>query len=80
MEVILLQDVEKLGLRGDVVDVARGYARNYLLPRRSPRRRRRHASRRSQRSTPSARSTRRARAEQAEEIAERSARPCSASR
>ena len=34
MDVILLQDVETLGLRGDVVDVARGYARNYLLPRR----------------------------------------------
>ena len=34
MKLILLQDVEKLGLRGDVVDVARGYARNYLLPRR----------------------------------------------
>jgi large subunit ribosomal protein L9 len=34
VEVILLADVEKLGLRGDVVDVARGYARNYLLPRR----------------------------------------------
>jgi large subunit ribosomal protein L9 len=34
MQVILLKDVEKLGLRGDVVDVARGYARNYLLPRR----------------------------------------------
>jgi large subunit ribosomal protein L9 len=34
MEVILLQDVEKLGVRGDVVVVARGYARNYLLPRR----------------------------------------------
>jgi len=34
MEVILLHDVEKLGLRGEVVDVARGYARNYLLPRR----------------------------------------------
>lgn len=33
MEVILLQDVERLGLRGQVVDVARGYARNYLLPR-----------------------------------------------
>ena len=33
MEVILLADVEKVGLRGDVVDVARGYARNYLLPR-----------------------------------------------
>jgi large subunit ribosomal protein L9 len=34
MQIILLQDVEKVGLRGDVVDVARGYARNYLLPRR----------------------------------------------
>lgn len=34
MEIILTEDVEKLGLRGDVVDVARGYARNYLLPRR----------------------------------------------
>jgi large subunit ribosomal protein L9 len=34
MEVILLQDVEKLGLRGEVVDVARGSARNFLLPRR----------------------------------------------
>ena len=33
MQVILRQDVEKLGLRGDVVNVARGYARNYLLPR-----------------------------------------------
>ena len=33
MEVILLRDVEKLGLRGDVVDVARGYARNFLIPR-----------------------------------------------
>lgn len=34
VEIILIEDVEKLGLRGDVVDVARGYARNYLLPRR----------------------------------------------
>jgi large subunit ribosomal protein L9 len=34
MDVILLQDVEKIGLRGEVVSVARGYARNYLLPRR----------------------------------------------
>ena len=34
MDVILLQDVEKVGLRGDVVSVARGFARNYLLPRR----------------------------------------------
>ena len=34
MEVILLADVEKVGLRGEVVDVARGYARNFLLPRR----------------------------------------------
>ena len=34
MEVILLKDVEKVGLRGEVVNVARGYARNFLLPRR----------------------------------------------
>jgi large subunit ribosomal protein L9 len=34
VQVILLSDVEKLGLRGDVVDVKRGYARNFLLPRR----------------------------------------------
>jgi large subunit ribosomal protein L9 len=33
MEVILRSDVDKLGLKGDVVDVKRGYARNYLLPR-----------------------------------------------
>jgi large subunit ribosomal protein L9 len=33
MQIILLKDVENLGLRGDVVDVARGYARNFLLPR-----------------------------------------------
>jgi large subunit ribosomal protein L9 len=33
-QVILLQDVDKVGLRGDVVSVARGFARNYLLPRR----------------------------------------------
>jgi len=33
MNVILLKDVEKVGLRGDVVSVARGYARNFLFPR-----------------------------------------------
>jgi large subunit ribosomal protein L9 len=33
LDVILRNDVEKLGLRGDVVTVADGYARNYLLPR-----------------------------------------------
>jgi large subunit ribosomal protein L9 len=33
VEVVLRADVEKLGLRGEVVNVARGYARNYLLPR-----------------------------------------------
>jgi len=33
MEVILLRDVDKVGLRGEVVNVARGYARNFLLPR-----------------------------------------------
>ena len=33
MQVILLKDVDKVGLRGEVVNVARGYARNFLLPR-----------------------------------------------
>ena len=33
MEVILFSDVEKVGLRGEVVNVARGYARNFLVPR-----------------------------------------------
>ncbi|SRR6266542_5909421 len=33
MQVILLNDVDKVGLRGEVVDVARGYARNFLVPR-----------------------------------------------
>src|SRR4051812_27770072 len=33
MEVILREHVEHLGQRGDVVKVAAGYARNYLLPR-----------------------------------------------
>ncbi|HVS85750.1 MAG TPA: 50S ribosomal protein L9 [Gaiellaceae bacterium] len=33
MDVILTKDVEHVGLRGDVVSVARGYARNFLLPR-----------------------------------------------
>ena len=34
MEVILKEDVAKLGSRGDVVKVAEGYGRNFLLPRR----------------------------------------------
>jgi large subunit ribosomal protein L9 len=34
MEVILREHVDNLGRRGDVVKVAAGYARNYLLPRR----------------------------------------------
>jgi large subunit ribosomal protein L9 len=33
MEVILREHVDKLGRRGDLVKVADGYARNYLLPR-----------------------------------------------
>ena len=33
MQVVLRQDVDNLGLRGEVVNVARGYARNFLLPR-----------------------------------------------
>jgi large subunit ribosomal protein L9 len=34
MEVILREDVDKLGARGEMVKVAAGYARNFLLPRR----------------------------------------------
>jgi large subunit ribosomal protein L9 len=34
MEVILREDIEKLGHRGQVVKVAQGYARNFLLPKR----------------------------------------------
>jgi len=34
MEVILREDIEKLGNRGEVVKVAAGYARNFLIPKR----------------------------------------------
>jgi large subunit ribosomal protein L9 len=34
MQVILLEDVDTLGDKGELADVARGYARNYLIPRR----------------------------------------------
>jgi large subunit ribosomal protein L9 len=34
VDVVLLKDVDKLGLRGEVVSVSRGYMRNYLQPRR----------------------------------------------
>jgi large subunit ribosomal protein L9 len=34
MQVILREDIEKVGLRGEVIEVAPGFARNYLLPRR----------------------------------------------
>jgi large subunit ribosomal protein L9 len=33
MKVILLQDFESLGFEGDIIDVAKGYARNYLIPK-----------------------------------------------
>jgi large subunit ribosomal protein L9 len=33
VQVILKQDVEKIGRRGDIVDVSRGYVRNFLVPR-----------------------------------------------
>jgi large subunit ribosomal protein L9 len=33
MQVILKQDVEKIGRRGDIIDVSRGYVRNFLVPR-----------------------------------------------
>jgi large subunit ribosomal protein L9 len=33
MQVILRQDVDKIGRRGEIVDVSRGYVRNFLVPR-----------------------------------------------
>jgi len=33
MKIILLQNFESLGFEGDIVDVAKGYARNYLIPK-----------------------------------------------
>ncbi len=33
MQVILKQDVDKIGRRGEIVDVSRGYVRNFLVPR-----------------------------------------------
>ena len=34
MDIILLQDIEGVGEKGDLASVSRGYARNYLLPKR----------------------------------------------
>jgi large subunit ribosomal protein L9 len=34
MEILLIENVQNLGLRGDIVNVKDGYARNFLLPRR----------------------------------------------
>ena len=33
MKVILQEDVKKIGMKGDIVEVSDGYGRNYLLPR-----------------------------------------------
>jgi large subunit ribosomal protein L9 len=37
MELLLLEDVTGLGARGEIVSVARGYARNYLIPKKKAR-------------------------------------------
>jgi large subunit ribosomal protein L9 len=34
MRIVLREDIDKLGRRGETIDVANGYARNYLLPKR----------------------------------------------
>ena len=36
MKVILQENIDSLGYMGDVLDVADGYARNFLLPRQKP--------------------------------------------
>ncbi len=33
MKIILQKDMDELGFEGDIIDVARGYARNYLIPK-----------------------------------------------
>src|ERR1700729_2554990 len=33
MRIVLRSDIDKVGKRGDIIDVADGYARNYLLPK-----------------------------------------------
>nr|MBA4116529.1 50S ribosomal protein L9 [Rubrobacter sp.] len=33
MQVILKQDVDRIGRRGDIIEVSRGYVRNFLMPR-----------------------------------------------
>lgn len=32
MKVILLQDIKKLGKKGEIIETAEGYGRNYLIP------------------------------------------------
>lgn len=35
MKIILLQDEKKLGKKGDIIEASDGYARNYILPKKS---------------------------------------------
>ena len=70
MDVILLTDVEKVGLRGEVVTVSRGYMRNYLSPRRLAEPATPAKSRSSRSARPSAHSTRRAASNRRRTIAE----------
>ena len=68
MEIILLQDVDKVGKKGEVANVSEGYARNYLFPRKLAEKATPAGSPRSARSWSRRRLTRAAKLERAEEI------------
>ena len=74
MKVILLQDVKNLGKKGDIVETAEGYGRNYLLPRKMAKEANAAKTEQGYRSTP--RSSAQGRSRYAGSTAEKSARYC----